>query len=449
MKRSSLLCTLVLVLAQGAFAAVHWSPNAFPQACEGRVCDPDGILKTDDKNALVDAIAVFEDTHAVPCTSKEDAFDIQLAVALVNKMDLYDYRRYEDKEKHAAKDFALHLHNTWGVGVETPCGGTGILVFLSMYDRAIYISTGDAMKTVLTDHRLDKVMREMKPLLRQVKYGDALQTAVYEIGRHVETGKPQRMERFWAILSDIWPFAMFASIVSFFVFQGRLQQRRQRQYARVQTQLSELDRNRAEALQGTFRCTSCPICLNDFETPVSDDGQDSSAGPTEMSKIGSDGLPLKLLRCGHVFDQTCWTEWIENGQGNFNKCPICNQDVGTPAMEGSEQAASPEQQNNEDIRQRGAGVLQEQQPRALRRYNQDRMFRLARMSLQFPRYVNFQQVQRWSDPAYDRSLARDTSFTRNNPVQHTRYAAGGNRRASSSSRSFGGGRSSGGRAGRW
>ena len=454
MKRSN---PVLFLLVQGAFAATRWSPRVFPNPeanprdCHSqgsaRICDPDGILGEDAKNSLVDAISAFEETYAVPCSSikteEEDGFDVQIAVALVNKMDLLEYRNFEDKEKHAAEDFAISLHNKWGVGVDSPCGGTGVLVFLSMDDRAIFISTGDAIKKVLTNHRLDKVMSEMKPLLRQVKYGEALQKAVYEIGRHVEAGEPDRSERMWEFLSDAWPFAMFASIIGFVALQGRLQQRRQREYARVQTQLTELDRHRAEALQGRYQCTSCPICLNDFE---SENGDDNSSSEAPM--IGSDGLPLRLLRCGHVFDETCWTEWIETGQGNCQKCPICNQDVGAPIE--PDRSESSDQFINEDIRLRG-GAIQEQEPRALRRYNEDRMFRLARMSLQFPRYINHNQVQRWSDPRYDQSLARDSSFTRRNPVQYTKYTGGHNSNGfrGSSNRGFGGGRSSGGRGGSW
>jgi uncharacterized membrane protein YgcG len=456
MKRAILM---MFLLVQGAFAATRWSPGVFPNPetnprdCHisqgsARICDPDGILGEDTKRALVDVISTFEETHGVPCSSiktDEGGFDIQIAVALVNKMDLFEYRNFEDKEKHAAQDFAISLHNKWGVGVDSPCGGTGILVFLSMDDRAIFISTGDAIKPVLTNHRLDKVMNEMKPLLRQVKYGEALQNAIYGIGKYVEAGEPDRSERLWSFLSDAWPFAMFASMISFVALQGRLQQRRQREYARVQTQLTELDRHRAEALQGRYRCTSCPICLNDFE---SENGDDNSS--SEAPKIGSDGLPLRLLRCGHVFDETCWTEWIETGQGNFRKCPICNQDVG--ATINTDRPESSDRSNNGDLHlQIRGGDIQEQEPRALRRYNEDRMFRLARMSLQFPRYVNHHQVQRWSDPRYDQSLAQDSSFTGRNPAQYTQYSGGhsSNGFRGSSNRGFGGGHSSGGRGGSW
>ena len=45
---------------------------------------------------------------------------------------------------------------------------------------------------------------------------------------------------------------------------------------------------------------------------------------------GSDGLPIKLLRCGHVFDETCWRCWVRSGNGDPCRCPVCRRDVGAP-----------------------------------------------------------------------------------------------------------------------
>lgn len=361
-------------------------------------------------------------------------------------MDLSGFDNRQDREERAAQAFGTHLHDQWGVGMDSPCGGTGILIFLAIHDRAIYISRGDAVKSVLTNHRLDRVISQMKPLLRNENYSLALQTALDNIGMYIKSGDPNLSERVWAGLSETWPFMFFASIVLLFVFQGRIQQRSQREYARVQSQLSELDRNRAEALQGRYQCTSCPICLDDFQT-YSDRNESPSGTASTSDRVGSDGLPLKLLRCGHVFDQTCWTEWIETGQGNFSQCPVCNQDVGVGTPSASEER-SPEYDNDGAIRQRnGIGAVQDAEQRALRRYQQERMFRLVRMGQLYPRFVNHQQMQRWSDPAYDRSLVRDPSFVRSNPHQpQTKPSSGFDH---SSGRSFGGGGSSGGRGGRW
>jgi len=32
--------------------------------------------------------------------------------------------------------------------------------------------------------------------------------------------------------------------------------------------------------------------------------------------IGTDDKPIKLLRCGHIFDMTIWQMWVDSGQGN-------------------------------------------------------------------------------------------------------------------------------------
>lgn len=44
--------------------------------------------------------------------------------------------------------------------------------------------------------------------------------------------------------------------------------------------------------------------------------------------IGTDNKPIKMLRCGHIFDSTCWKIWVDSGQGNPWVCPVCRQDVG-------------------------------------------------------------------------------------------------------------------------
>jgi uncharacterized membrane protein YgcG len=74
------------------------------------------------------------------------------------------------------------------------------------------------------------------------------------------------------------------------------------------------------------------------------------------------------------------------------------------------------------------------------------MFRLARMGARYPRFVNQDQVQRWSDPAHDRSLVKDQRFVRSNP-RRPKPSSGSNH--GGNSRSFGGGGSSGGCGGRW
>jgi uncharacterized membrane protein YgcG len=323
--------------------------------------------------------------------------------------------------------------------------------------------------------------------------------------------------------------------------------KRRKDYAIVASQLNEIDMARAAALQGTFQCKSCPICLENFKLPPllpppanvepqsildrppseKSDTVDSCKMDTKNEKVeesqrllestrnddtipciltaseqekqdqsetlptststtttrmfGSDNLPLKLLRCGHVFDTACWEEWISSGRGNVNKCPICQQDVG---IAGSSIVSTTfiDGNNNSNVNRRGdtivvsrrmnnrehnsitpttvdnihptdtvsestssniSGVpsldtptlhpsdntfsdsetssssssLLSDQARALRQYTRDRNFRLVRLAARYPQYIQPQQIQRWTQPNYDGQLARDPSFVENDPTR--------------------------------
>ena len=253
---------------------------------------------------------------------------------------------------------------------------------------------------------------------------------------------------------------------------GILQEQKQRrEYAKVASHLNELDRARAEALQGRFQAKSCPICLENFQCTQDHDKEETRSEIETLTRKGSDGLPLKLLRCGHVFDDTCWAEWISNGHhGKVDKCPICQQDVGKSRVVvdeaplrananavrtavNSEATASVPVDNNDLLLREEEE--EEARNRALRQYTHDRNFRLMRLGSRYPRFVRPQQIQAWSQVGYDGSLARDPSFLSNDPVRQQAAASNSNnssssrRHGSGSSGGFGGGSSGGGRGGRW
>ena len=87
----------------------------------------------------------------------------------------------------------------------------------------------------------------------------------------------------------------------------------------------------------------CPICLESFDlTPGKEPDTYMSSldkneqRPKQMKRVDSYGIPLigtdeepvKMLRCGHIFDSSCWSMWVDSGQGNPFICPVCRQDVG-------------------------------------------------------------------------------------------------------------------------
>jgi uncharacterized membrane protein YgcG len=379
---------------------------------QGVVSDPDGILNDYNYNALSDKIQTVTETVKVP---------VQMTVAIISKMNIPSDA---DEEDHA-EDFARKLHDKWGVGTISDLGSTGVLIFLSVDDRVVYISRGSAMDALLRNARIDKVIASTRPFLKQAKYGEGLLSAVESLADFIEQGEPTWKELVmdWFSLEMLVLYGYFGCIV-WAADKTRRAKEEQRIYAEAASQLSTIDRAQAEALQGHFQASSCPICLENF---VSD-------------KIGSDEKPIRLLRCGHVFDETCWQEWVSSGQGNIDKCPICKRDVGVeqPLVVDNDSHRPIDISAGEDT-----GV--ETPDRAIQIFQQERNFRLMRLAARYPRYITPSQVQRWSSPTYNRSLVRDQSFTQNRPADPVTRT----HRSGGSSSHFGGGSSSGGRGGRF
>lgn len=343
-------------------------------------------------------------------------------------MDLLPYRSDNDgghlDEEVAAEGFARKLHDGWGVGQDTSLGGTGVLIFLSVGDRVLYISRGGALDGVLKDSRIDEIINNAKPALKQAKYAEGLMGAIENTVFFINKGVPTWSERILELLE----IRYLLTVVMLYGYFGGLwrfykAKKEQRAYAQAASQLTALDRAQAEALQGQYQALSCPICLEDFKS----------------STVGSDDQPIKLLRCGHVFDESCWSEWVNGGQGNVSKCPICKKKVG--------RQESAEVNHTHHLVQNVAEDAREENNGALRRFQQERNFRLVRLGQRFPRYITPNHIQRWSSPTYDGSLVRDRSFLQNDPRVLHRSSGGGG--SGGNSVRFGGGRSSGGRAGRF
>lgn len=218
-------------------------------------------------------------------------------------MDLNDFGnfRLESQRELAAQVFARYVHDEWGVGLETEsCGGAGVLLFLSVHQRTIYISRGHALEQHLTDRRLDQVIDNMKGRLRSELYYEAIHRAVNDIQALIEKGPPSYREYFLAFLiTHIVPklrclmyfcvpiFAVVVQIIAERLIFSRTRKQTKRDYALVASQLYGLDRARAEALQGKYCARSCAVCFGDFRPPAIEG---------EVATIGSDGQPIKLLK---------------------------------------------------------------------------------------------------------------------------------------------------------
>lgn len=469
-----------------------WQPQNFPadpsdpkcgnSGISFHFCDPDEIIDKSVHAQLEQALANHQDDGqrvihlgsecgssdaAAQPDSKPLVFQVQYGVALVRRMDLtspssglYEFRNNPER---AAEIFARKVHDAWGVGLATEhCGGTGILLFLSDIDRSLYISRGAALQFVLTNRRLDQTIEHMKVLLRQQRYEEAIVGAVRELDLYLAAGEPGWRERVDSFVSKYFGYVLVLAVFGFVSASIRKERQERREYATVTSQLNEIDRSRAEALQGRFQSLSCPICLEEFtssqdistvdsgnELITEKDSENRGKRFRTSSLQGSDGHPLKLLRCGHVFCDSCFSDWVTSGHHKkVDKCPICQQNVSEDLSH--ESSVLIENNVNSDRE-----VLNDEDAasRAFRRYTRDRNFRLERLHRRYPRIIRPSQIDLWSRVGYNGSLASDPIFVASDPGLRYQNPSSTNNGESRSSRSsgntFGGGSSGGGRGGRW
>eukprot|EP00591_Stephanopyxis_turris_P014787 CAMPEP_0195537766 /NCGR_PEP_ID=MMETSP0794_2-20130614/48605_1 /TAXON_ID=515487 /ORGANISM="Stephanopyxis turris, Strain CCMP 815" /LENGTH=804 /DNA_ID=CAMNT_0040671585 /DNA_START=207 /DNA_END=2621 /DNA_ORIENTATION=+ len=300
---------------------------------------------------------------------------IQVAVAVVKKINVQEIVAYnsflnfqdqEDMINDAAQYFARYIHETWQVGsASSPsCPGqphphSGVLIFLSIQDRVCFISTsGSLLESVLPWWRLEQIMMDIQNELRHRDYGAGILRAIADIHDYLRLGPPTATDRIWDIISRFGVVIGFSLLTFGFAVWGEYKDRCRRwQYTEKQSKLNKKEFIVAKSLQVEYECYTCPICLEDFSYPeekkpekkeslqknkkkfmkktygslidnYEDAMQHSNTTTTRPPSIGSDGLPLKLLRCGHAFDQTCWKLWVNKGTGDPCKCPVCRCDIG-------------------------------------------------------------------------------------------------------------------------
>jgi uncharacterized membrane protein YgcG len=367
-----------------------------------------------------------------------------------------------------AQQTATAIHNQWGIGYQSECGGTGLLLFLAVDDHQMYLSRGKALQKVLTDHRLRYVLDKMKPDLRDYHYTTALQTAIHLLSEFLQGHHPGADETKQGFFTFFVAVLVILAVSTCHVAWKKRRNRRLQQLDQAfRTDLSKLDRDRAQSKQGKYQATSCPICLEDFcqtvSTPVGtitetkplvsycdNDMARLSSSTTAPSILGSDGLPVQLLACGHVFDHGCWNQWVNQqqrqGQGIELTCPICRQTVRQEGVAVS--------------RTSGTSLPNNIPYWDARAYQDEYRFRLLQLLTRYPAtFVGTQYLSDWmttttttsSDREYDDRDSLLDDYIRREEARAAQAAAAAAERANNSNgrttSSFGGGSADGGGVG--
>ncbi len=490
-----------------------WDTASLLRACTDvssyRICDPNYFVTPSDTkdqekelqfSAITTALHKLESNHTLNCNNDQTSTEIQMAVVIVNSIKSDRFLTGSESKMNQAETIARTLHNTWGVG-NIQCDGSGIVLFLSIQDRVVYISRGKGLKDVLSPTRIDHIIEKMKPFLREQQYSEATVNAIYSIIHYVD--QPPSFSELYG------QFFFVGSIIMLMAGKSFWDNKKKTQYVKVRTKLSQMDMDRALALRGKYECVSCPICLEDFHNDSSSGAEknqniadsDTSAKDKNENTIdepslplGSDGKPITLLRCGHAFDTTCWNEWTSQPSYNIHQCPICKQDIGVSDVKSassslllSHRFRSNHAQNNQNnaaasltstIRtqnenqplitdsdsdsssSRNSGPFRfrssftRSRQRDIENYNAERYFRLNRLRARYPAFIQQSCIDRWTRDDYNSAMVQDQDFIGRDPTivaqnASNRSGSVNNHSSSGNFSSFGGGSSGGGGGGGW
>jgi uncharacterized membrane protein YgcG len=314
----------------------------------------------------------------------------------------------------------------WGVGDASR--QNGVLVLISQSDRAVFISRGSGLRTMLTDHVLDQIIARMKPHLRAGDYDIAFVSAVVDIQAAAAGKDLKRSDASpHAAEQGSWTgLALFFGFIAFFLFLVYRQNSHFRSTIRGQASLDRLVGDIQSAQHSVFMTTSCPICLEPFAA-------DAGTATSNSSVI----LIPKTLPCGHVFCEPCLRQLLQSSSGST--CPVCRQDV--RHLLNGECTSSMES----DL-QRSSRVL----------HMQSVAYRVSRMRQLYPLILDRSTHEIMTAAMANGSIAEAARAVEARASEVATMVAklksnqSGSKHSSGSSKtSFGGGRSSGGRGGRF
>ena len=160
------------------------SPNTNPMGC-GRhdpsfICSPDRLL-SDQVMGWFDVYV--KDLRKKESYCREGKSGYQIGTAWIRQMEL---NSGETKE-NAARRYAITLHNRWGIG-DRDCNN-GIMIFVSIDDRQMYISVGAGATDQLSNSNVLSVIDEMRNYLRNEDNDGALQAGVKKIDYYLFLSK--------------------------------------------------------------------------------------------------------------------------------------------------------------------------------------------------------------------------------------------------------------------
>lgn len=312
------------------------------QVAKTSICDPDALVSDADKNIIEGYINSLSRA--------------QIAVAIIYKINYNGLNSKDDNTMEAAKYFSTELHNTWGVGSTT--SNDGILIFLSISDRVVYLSTGSGVNHLLPQHLIDRIIENMKSDLRRGEYGKAIQKCIIQIDTILSGDSKSELEVKLSSSSSseigtYFSYIFYGLIFSFIIGSQYSKYRENQRLNSMQRGQAALDRLMKEVDQSSesfkFHSSSCPICLeaypsknlsssssSEMESEFGDGYGETSKtiiGPSSSGEHSNNSSSPEAdatrrpmgLQCGHTFCFSCLETYLKSDTGK--SCPICRAPV--------------------------------------------------------------------------------------------------------------------------
>lgn len=110
------------------------------------------------------------------CARVEKATGAQMAFVTVATLD-----------GDPVEDVANSLFRRWGIGAKGK--NEGLLLLLAVRDRRSRLEVGYGLEPVITDGTAGELLRQMRPALRENRFGEALGTAAHNLGERIAKAK--------------------------------------------------------------------------------------------------------------------------------------------------------------------------------------------------------------------------------------------------------------------
>lgn len=176
---------------------------------------------------------------------------------------------YQSSDKSlAAQSFAVALHDSWGVGGTHDGRENGVVIFLSVEDRVVYISTGRDVKHLVTAEEIKVLIESIKPYLRKEDYGRAIALMIIRIelllqgsGNTHNQGELQSTTTLFA--QPLLFFCVF--LVAWMFYSSDKKNNREQRLMEGKAKLDAFMQDVNRSLDNKkYITSSCPICLEEY-----------------------------------------------------------------------------------------------------------------------------------------------------------------------------------------